>query len=318
MEPSFFRSREFVVAAVVAGLVVGIGLALAFSPALGGPLSTQTTDCAREARGTLLVANVTSENDTFADGARRIVTYTLDARALSGGDLEACTTTGHVSVAPASAKEARVVFTIRSSAADARAAVDATRVEARFARSGGSLGVAAFQATAASGFGMLSGGASVDIDVELPADGAYNVTATTDTGAVSLAGLLVKDVSLSTATGSVSALDLDAQGNVTASTATGRIDVALKSVESGNVSLVSSTGHVSLALPRRADIGYDVSAATSTGSVRVDVGPTELSDSKHDGAGGSAHERTKDFYAQPTRVTVRAKTATGGVDVASA
>lgn len=310
IDTAFFRTKQFVIAAVAAVFILG---AAAAAYTVGGFSSgfAHHEGCRVAVEGAPLEASPGVLVDE--GGRRRTVTYTFDAAGFDGGSLVACSPVGEILVEPSPDTSVHVEFRIR---ADNAAAAEATDVRVRFTRLGSGLGIAAWQETvgeSTEAFGTRS--ASVTTLIRLPATGAYDVELTSEVGDLRVSQLLVGDLALHSDVGEVRALDVDVQGNVALTSDVGDVIADLRSVQSGRIDASSDVGRVEIRLPQRADIGYDVVAASDVGDVDVRLGETETYTRESEGPGAHVEARSRGYEGKPTKVRVTALSDVGSVQV---
>jgi hypothetical protein len=323
MDGSFFKSKEFAIAAVAALLILGSAAAVyTRAGGAGGTLTFHDADCpARSPGGEAVGVEPKSTTRTVGlNGVERVVTYEVPTTGSAGGRAWLCSTYGDVVVAPASDGVARVVFRIHSEGPRAREVVEGIGVEAGFARQGAQLLVAARQVTAARWNRFFSDnvGGSVNVELQVPAVGPFEIDGRTSYGDAAVGAVLAKELRLESSYGDVTADKPDLAGNVTLSTDYGDVSASFRSVATATAKVSSSYGDVKVLLPKRADAGYDVDAETDFGSVSVDVGPTESYKSDEDHTGGRVQARTQGYAEKPTRVRVDAASDYGDVRVEAA
>lgn len=311
MEKGFFGSREFVVSLVLA-LAVVAGGAIAIGTGFRGGGSVEYASCDRPLLpgAELPVAAPEVESSRTL----RTVRYVLDAAGREGGAVAACAHFGDVRIGLSPDDKVRVTFTIASDGMSD--ILDRAEVRLAVHDQGAGLGVGAWVAREGgiSRFGSTSV-AYADVEILLPATGAYEVDAETEHGLVALDGLMTRGARLVSSFGDVEVAGVDAGGNLTASSEHGEVRVALAGVHTSAVHVVSRFGSVTARLPARADVGYNVTAATSFGDVDVQVGPVESYDTDDEGMGGRVHVRTVGYDGKPTQVEVLAESDHGDVVV---
>lgn len=314
MDTGFFTSKPFVVGAIVAAVILGIGVsAYAFG---GGPSTSGLAferGCDPPALGGIPIAvepNVTVDRA----GERRTVVYALDAAAFQGGEIDLCAIVGDIVVEPAPGSRAELVFVIVN---DAQAAVAATEVDAAFSAQGDRLLVAGWEPVAGKSRMLYdSNTAHVQVTLRVPASGAWAVRAATDVGDARVDDLLLGDVELTSDVGNLALAGVDLQGNATLRANVGDARADLASVQAGRIDIVSEVGDVDVALPQRADVGYDAVGETDVGEVELRLGQSEDYGSEGDGPGERERAKTAGFASKPTKVTVEATTSVGDVRIA--
>ena len=309
MDRTFFTSRYFVVSAIVAGLILA-GAAAAYQ--YGGTRITSGHGCDRPALGGTPVALAPAESHEAA-GERRTVTYRVPAGDHARGELVACSRFGDVTVDPSLKDEIEVTFVIDARSADA---VRTTDVVAELREDGDTLRLGAWVARLGQGgTGLRATSAIVSLHVRLPEGTPWEIRASSDTGDIRAQGLRLAALDLRTRFGDVTVQDADLGGDAVLATETGHVVLGLSGVHSGTIDASSRFGNVELALPARADIGYDVDAASDFGEVTIRIGPTERYDSTQQGAGTRETARSVDYATKPTQVSVTGRTDTGDVRI---
>lgn len=315
MDTTFFRSREFVVVAVVAGLLVAGGVVAVTASRNFANVEMHEGCTVGAVSGTALS---TRPNDT---GPRResghwhrTVAYDVAAADLGAGALRACTNVGDLDVTTSPDGVARVVFRISG---ESEQAVAAAVVRARFVDDAGSLVVAADQPQAVEARSLFSSrGVGVDLEVQLPEAGAWGLDVATDVGDVDVEGVVARDVAASTDVGDLTLAGIDLGGNLSVSTDVGDVDVTLESAVSATFDLSTDVGDIDLLLPRSPDAGYDVAVSTDVGSVRVDLGETErYVEEDEDGPSERVEARSAGYASKPTKVRIQATTDVGDVEI---
>lgn len=308
-DPGFLRTRFFAVAALVAALVLG-GAAAAYLVADGFDAGSSASCDAVDVPGARIAAEPVVEDE----GARRTYRWTIDAAAYRAGVASGCLSVGELLVEPS--PDGRVHLEARVTA-DAAEAVQATRIAASFADEGGRLNVDVreLERGVARG-GFRDEGAQVALVVRLPAQGAWDVRAANDVGDVRVSGLLVGNLTLESDVGDVRALDVDVSGDIDASSDVGSVVLSLASVQGGEIRAATDVDDIEIELPQRADLGYDVTAASDVGGVDVRIGETELYEREDRQVGGEVRARTRGFAEKPSQVTILARSDVGSVRVA--
>jgi hypothetical protein len=312
MDARFFRSPHVLVSLLVALLIVAGGAAsLAVVDRLATGLDASACDPI-DLGGTPLDVRPT---ESTAGPADRTLDYVFAVpKGMAGGDARACSSVGDVTMLPSTDSFAHVEIHVHGPDA---ASVAATTAQVRFLDLGGRLGIAAWEDhEGRSGGPFGSGAASLDVTIRLPGTGAFDATARADVGDVDVEDLLLGNLTLVDHVGDVTVRGADLDGNATVATNVGKQTLSFASVENGTMSLSSRVDDVSLHLPQRADVGYDVHASSRVGTATVDIGPTETYDaaSGH-GTGGDVHARSAGYASKPTQVAVDASSDVGDVEV---
>lgn len=317
MDKGFFRSREFVVAALVAGVLV-LGGAYART-AYDGEIASWRKGCSvRLPAGAALAAEPTDGGvEQHGRLARRVVTYELNASHLAGGAAEACTAVGALAVTRSSDDRARVVFTIETDGARSAEAVAGTRVAAVFSASAGGLHLAAWadnRPEMSSWFGDRSG--IVDVRVELPDSGRYEIDVATGVGEALVEDLRVGNLTAALDVGDLVVRDVDLAGDLSTAVDVGDTRLELDNVRTGSLEVVSDVGDVQVTLPSRADVGYQLTARTDVGSLTVDVANL-TGDRDEDGPSESFSGRSDGFAGRPVKVKVDVVADVGDIRIQS-
>lgn len=310
-DPDYFRTKYFVIAAIVAGLLLGGAAAAYLTTDVSWSGDEHGCDT-RVAQGTPLdaVPQVTQN-----ESRRRTLEWTIDAASFDAGLLDACVAVGELLVEPSADDKVRIIARIAASASEA---VDKTEVVVDVAQSGNQLNLAAYEARVGQARRVFSDdGAELTLIVQLPDRGAWDLRAATAVGDVRASGLMLRDVKASADVGEVRAIDVDLSGNLSAETSVGSIVLSLTSVQSGTIRATSDVDDVEIRLPTRVDVGYDVNAESNVGSVDVRIGDTELYTRQDETVGGDVHARTKGYDEKPARVVVQASANVGDVIVAT-
>lgn len=313
LDPGYFRTKYFVIAAVLAGLMLG-GAATAYFVNEEFRWGIDEEGCrSRLAAGTPLDAG---QQVTENEERRRTLAWTVDAAGLDAGMLDACVAVGELVIEPSPDERVRVEARIRGESGQA---VSATEMVVEAAREGNVLNVAVYESRVGHSRTLFGrDGAEVTLVVQLPGNGAWEVKGATAVGDLRVSDLMVRELKASTSVGNVRAVDLDLMGNLSADTSVGSILVAPRSVQSATIRAATSVDNVEIRLPTRADVGYDVTAASDVGAVDVRIGETEVYTSRDDTVGGDVHARSKDYGAKPTQVVVEVETSVGDIIVAHA
>lgn len=321
MEPGFVNSREFLVAAAVAALVVATGATVVALGLVEGGISIHGTGCDASAPpgDAVPVARLSDVTTGSPGSARREVRYQFERDALTGGDLFACTDTGGVTFGPSPDQRVHVTFRYYAEGGGAEEAVKELEVEARFAYADGHVGLLARQVTTRSAWDLFGPDTpEVSIEVLVPPEGVYAIVGVSDTGSVRVTDLRTEELTLHTDTGAVSATGIHASGDMVLTTDTGRVTLKVATLASGNATAHTDTGSVEVTLPADGRIGYDVTASTDTGNVQVDIGDTEDQDHHTDGASEHVHARSREYDDRRIQVTVVATSDTGSITVTTA
>ena len=311
---SFLATKGFLVGATVAAFVVAGSSVAWYASTNGGAFAFTTSDCGAVVGGRDLGA-AREDTGLIGDAPRRLVTYTVDASSLVGGDVRACSSVGDVEVTTSDDGTASVVFEIRSEHATERARERVAEAVVRAAlvdEDGGLLLVAAHEPTRENDENLV-----VQIRIVVPASGPYAFHLATGVGDLHLDGFEVSRVDATTGVGDIDVFDLRTRGDVVLHTGVGDVETDLAPLASGRVAVQTGTGDLRVFAAGTPDVGFDVVAATGVGRVDVDVGPTETRESQDSTVGDSVRTRSEGYASKSIQVQVEARTGVGDVSVAS-
>lgn len=315
--PGFLRSKEFVVALVVAGLVVAGG-AVAMYPGGGFGLrvSSERACDAPTVEGAALQASRSDATERAGATVVRTVEYELPPTAAESGFVTLCVAVGDVDVKPSPDGTTVVRFILESDGPGAADAVGAVAVDAQFRMGARGLSVAAWETASArvGGWWGERDGASVDLEVLLPERASQDLDVRTSVGRVVASDLLLRDVDVIVEVGEVLVEAVDIAGNASLGTQIGDVRFRPTSIQ-GGLALVVEVGDVIVDLPSRADLGYSVVAATEVGEVVVEIGDTEELRESEDAAGERVEARTRGYADKPSRVVVAANAEVGDIAI---
>jgi len=151
---------------------------------------------------------------------------------------------------------------------------------------------------------MSFGSNNVDLNVTVPANA--NLQIHTETGTIDVSGVS-GTMSLSTATGSITANQDALSGQSTLQSNTGSITFDGSIAPGGNYQFSTDTGSVDVTLP--ANSSFHVDATTNTGSIDSDFSGVQVRD--HDFSGSDAHGDV----GNGAGTTMTLKTNTGSIDL---
>lgn len=312
MDQGFFRSKQFLVAAFVAALIlVGGATVLALSDVGGSYLRSERGCSAIALDGSPLAPDTASET---SDGDKaRDESFALDAPDLAR--LDACLAVGELLVEPSPDGSVHVDVRVRS---DAAASTRETVVETRFARGEDGVRLAVWQSRVGYSTSVFGGSDSAEttVVVQVPDGARFEMRATTDVGDVRADGVMLGNATLSADVGDVHVTSVDLVGDLDARSDVGDVIVHLGSVQTGEVHAAADVGDVEVRLPKRADVGYDVSATSGVGEVDVRLGDTETYKENNDPPGEKVEARSRGYASKPTQVRVVADADVGSVVVA--
>lgn len=314
MDPGYFQSKHFAVAAFVAALILVAGAtALTLGNGLGSSFARGEVGC--EAPTVAGSPTQPAREAQSSDGGKaRDESFVVNASDLAAVD--ACVAVGEFILAPSEDDRVRVTVRVRSDAAEA---TSETLVETRFARGPDGLRLAVWEARvgyATSGFGGTNA-ADVVVTVHVPDGARPDLVARTHVGDVRVTDVMVGNATASVDVGDLRILRADLAGDLDARVDVGSAVVQLDSVQSGTLGVTADVGDVELRLPTRADVGYDVTAQSGVGSVEVRLGETEDYREEDEPTGGNVHARTRGYDAKPTKVQVTVTSDVGDVLVAT-
>lgn len=308
LEPGFATSKPFIVGAIVAVLIVGVGAA-SYTTAndqgwFGG---TSNCDPIRVPGGTPgIIAADQREPE------RREIEITVP-RAPQGGAVELCIAVGEIVVTRAPGDVPELTLTIRGPSG----AVDSTVVETLTSTENGRLRLAVWESQQGRQ-GTLGNtrSATVALELSLP-DGLWDLHAYTHVGEVHVSDVRVGTLRLSSEVGNVVATQLNSEGNTTVTTSVGSITLDYESVQSSRIRATSNVDGVEIRLPERADVGYKVHAWANVGDVDIDIGPTENLVNDRDATGAEVNAQSRGYDNKPTQVEIEATADVGDVLVKS-
>ena len=136
---------------------------------------------------------------------------------------------------------------------------------------------------------------------------------TTSNGRIVAEGVRAKSAKLKTSNGSIAASGLT--GSVEAVSSNGSITVALSGCD-GDISLHTSNGSIRCRVPDDAGTGFDIEAATTLGSITVEVPNLETIDRDKSFGHNYLRARSANFSASPRQVRVSARTSNGSITIA--
>lgn len=309
MDPRYFQSRYFVISAIIAVGIVAAA-ASAYSFVEGGTFS-YSGGCSEPelpGRALALAAPVSTEDDRS-----RTLEQTANATDYDAVRLDLCVAVGEIIIEPTSADSLTATWLVE---ADDRSAVEGTDVLLSFRDDAGTLVIAAWEPQVGRSTTVFGDrGTVARLTVHVPMDLLADVRAHVDVGDVHASGIRASALDMGADVGSVVANLPELQGDARMSADVGDVTLSLGSVQGANLTLSADIGSVELELPSRADIGYDVSASTDIGDVRVNLGETERYDRQGEGPGSRVDARSSGYATKPTQVKVRATTDVGNIGV---
>lgn len=317
MDKSFFHSREFVIAAIVAGvLVCGGVVAMSAAEFAGGVLHDRACS-SPTLTGARLAAEPTESTTTRNDRSIRVVTYTLTPDTFDRGRIEACTSVGHVKFVPGGNETVRVTFTIEAEGRGSEEAAKGVAVDAAFHDNEGRLDLAAWQGSSTTtrrGF-WDAHQTHVDIEVQLPEAAIYDVRGMVDVGSIALEGLVVRDVDLHVDVGDLDLDDAHLQGNLSLHVDVGDIGAELLSVQGGTIDTHVDVGDTRVLVPQRLDIGYNVMADTDVGSIEVRLGEGSSVNRESSGPSENVQAKSSNYDGRQVRVVITSATDVGSITI---
>ena len=316
MDRAFFSSKEFVIATVLFGGLLLVGAVVGLS-ANGGVQLTGHVGCDVGSHGGTPL-EPTRDEERRRGGQTRIVHEIADAEGRAGGIVDVCTEVGTLTISPSADGNIHVVVTITNTHAGGEEAVDAIDVRTAYRVQGGQLAVSAWLPEGSSAtspwFWGGSHSTSVNIEVEVPANGRYDVRASTDVGDVQVVSLRTGELDISTDVGDIEARSIDVGGTVHLTTDVGDIDLAIASIVSTALFASTDVGDVRITAPGSSDIGYDLKLAADVGSIEVAIGETEHYDHREDGASEDVEGRSRGYTQRAVKVTAHLTTDVGHID----
>lgn len=311
MDPEFFRTKYFLVAAIVAGLLLGGAASAYFANDRFTWSGNDEDGCFPRFTGGDELAPASRRE--INESERRTITWTFNASALTAGEAALCVAIGELLVEPSPDDSVHVEARIHSRS---QAAIDATEVVVEFAQQGDKLNLAAYEARVGHANGAFGDDeAELTLIVRLPARGAWDLDADTAVGDVRVSDLLVGNLTASASVGEIRTLEIDLIGDFDVKTSVGSIIVDLRSVQTGSIVANADVDNVEISLPTRADVGYDVTATANVGDVDVRIGETETYTSRDEEVGGDVHAVSKGYSSKPTQVTIDVGTNVGDIRV---
>lgn len=259
--------------------------------------------------------------------------YTFDAARVAGGRIYVCSEYGSVKVVGVEGTEARLRLSVVNYFPGAADAVKDTKVSTQIRAQAGELQMGLWQSTQGitSFRSLLQKGARpamVDVVLELPNNGVYDLHLTANHHRITVRGLAVRGV----VEGYLSpGADIDAglAGDLTLRLDGGGIkakfpeDVAvdlhggttvrLRPIRSGRVEVSTNKGDLRLTIVGSA-VGLDVTAKGADGRAGVDIGPSEAS---HEGPEGT-YAKSAGFEGASVQTRIRASSLEGAVAISRA
>lgn len=245
----------------------------------------------------------------------RTVTVTKTGVSPDAGRLGLCTIVGDIDVVAGDTEAVEIVFHIRATGSQARQAVEAQEVAWDLRQDDGTLGLVAFQVPDQRRQGDRQ--ASVDIELQVPGQGPYEVRARTHVGAIDVQAPALGTTDLASSTGDVDGVIDHLGGELSAMASVGDVDLEIGSISTTDLDLQTGTGDIDLGLPSDPATGYDVTGRAGVGDVDITIGPTESHD-HHDpehGPGEREHARSAGFDGKDHKVRVTAEAGVGDVDI---
>lgn len=263
----------------------------------------------------------------LANGFERTLVHTFDSSRLAGGVIDVCSEYGFVTVTGIDGTEARVEITVSSPFPGGDVAIDDTQVANEFGVLDGKLqvrvaqltqGVTSFRSFVARG----SRPASVNVTVQVPRSGSYDLRLTANHQRITIRNLQMRGVLQGYASPGAD-IDASVDGDLkvrlsgvsyqarfaTAGNLQGGTTARLRPIRSGNVEFVVDQDAVRLELIGN-NLGLEVTAKGSRGN-EINIGPTDSSSVDN----ASAYARGAGFARAPVQVAVLASSADGSVTV---
>lgn len=241
----------------------------------------------------------------------RVLRYSFDASAFDRASLDICAALGDVTVEPSQSSNLTVEVRISGGSPELR---DKLVTHVAFAQRDGTLNVASWQAAVEHRWRLGEQTfPSLTVVVKAPESLVYAITLTGSSADLRVSDLRVSNLTLDSKFGDVRASGVLMEGNVHAATRSGDIVLNFTSVQSGAILADTRFGDIDIALPNRADTGYDAYVDTNFGDVHVNIGAAEIYEGGH--GQDETHVRTAGYAEKPTKVEVRAETRSGDVRI---
>ena len=258
-------------------------------------------------------------------GVERSRIYTFEASQFEGGAIDVCSEYGFVKVAGTSGTQGRVEITVSNPFPGGDHAVDDTKVAAELRMIDGRLQIGVTQLTQGvtsfrSFFAKGSRAATVNVLVQVPRNGAYELNVTANHQRITIENLDVRGLLEGYASPGA---DIDAgldgplivrlsgvsyqarfSGNLNGGTT-----ARLRPLRSGSVEFKADEGDVQLEVVGN-DVGLEVTTNNSSGDA-IQIGPTEASRAEPT----SAYARSAGFERAAVQLKVGASSAKGSVSV---
>lgn len=249
------------------------------------------------------------------DAWQRTVTVSRPGVSLDAGRLGVCTVVGDIDIVAGDTETVELIFHVRATGSQARQAVETQELAWDLREDDGALDLVAFQVADQRGQGDRQ--ASVDIELQLPETGPYELQARAHVGAIDLEVPALGETHLATSTGDIDAVIDHLDGELSTTASVGDVDLEIQALSSTELDLQTGTGDIDLHLPSDPATGYDVTGRAGVGDVDISIGPTETHD-RHEpehGPGEREHARSAGFDDKGIKVTIAAEAGVGDVDV---
>jgi len=262
----------------------------------------------------------------FERGAEHKTVHTFDTTQFTGGAIDVCSEYGFVNIAGISGRQGRVEVTVSNPFPGGATAVEDTRVTSELRVVDGRLQVRVVQLTQGvtsfrSFFAKGSRPATVNVVVQVPRSGTYDLRLTANHQRVTIADLDIRGVLEGYASPGAD-IDAGLDGPLTVKVSgvsyqanwpgsgnlAGGTTARLRPRRSGDVELNADEGDVRLEVVGT-DVGLDVTTNGSSREIRI--GPTEMSRA----TSNTASARSVGFHRAEVQITVHASTSTGSVAV---
>jgi hypothetical protein len=260
-------------------------------------------------------------------GVERSRVYTFEASQFAGGAIDVCSEYGFVKVSGTSGTQGRVEIIVRNPFPGGERAVDDTRVAAELRVMNGRLQIGVAQLTQGvtsfrSFFAKGSRAATVDVVIQVPRSGAYELNMIANHQRITIQNLDVRGLLEGYAspgadinagldgplTVRLNGVSYQAQWSGAGGLQGGTI-ARLRPLRSGSVEFKAEEGDVRLELVGN-DVGLEVTTNSLSGD-EIQIGPTDASRAER----GSAYARSAGFERAAIQVPVRASSAKGSVTV---
>jgi hypothetical protein len=258
--------------------------------------------------------------------AERLLVYSVDAADLEGGTLTIGAEYGRVEIMESDDGTVRLQVRCEALGEGATQAIQDTDVQVRFTAHRGRLGLAVWHTT--QGFTPAAQPCLLNIRLQVPPSGAYQIEATAHHGGVGIhrirlaggtlrgrVGVKVKGIQ-----GYLGGHDLDhvtLAGDLAVVSEGGMISGTVSAASSCKLTARTGTGDVRLSFTPDPRLGLNVTAGSEAGSVRLDIGQPGTTGPVSPQMRTTLRARTEDYDRKPVQVEVTAMSTQGNVVVVS-